>query len=184
MGKHGWVTLRFEAQTTIPFEQIMAWLEESYRAIAPKRLVKSLPPQGIAPAPRQPKPPPPEPVVDQDDLAVLLVGNDTMRLERSRLALSHMDHAAIAVALGDEALDIAGAAEPRVVVLDLSRNAEDALALGPQLALLSPDGQLVIAGIRDAKQQHKVESLVSNRAMLSKEAPGAPKFLKALSALL
>jgi predicted DNA-binding protein (MmcQ/YjbR family) len=42
MGKHGWVTSRFAAQDSPPMEILRAWIEESYRAIALKRLVKLL----------------------------------------------------------------------------------------------------------------------------------------------
>jgi predicted DNA-binding protein (MmcQ/YjbR family) len=41
MGKHGWVTGRLETKN-IPFDLIRAWVDESFRAIAPKKLVKKL----------------------------------------------------------------------------------------------------------------------------------------------
>ncbi|GEM_PF-462030 len=184
MGRHGWVSMSFDAATALPFEQCVDWLDESYRDVAPKRLVKALPPEGVGPAPALAPPPPPEPQVDPDDLAVLLVGNDTYRLERGRLALAHLGHAAVCAAADDDALDIAGSAEPRLVVLDLSKDATQCLELGPALGMLTPEGKLVIAGLRDAKQQRKVEAAVPAAALLSKEAPGAPKLLKQLAELL
>lgn len=42
LGKHGWVTARVDATRDAPFETFEAWLEESYRAVAPKRLVAAL----------------------------------------------------------------------------------------------------------------------------------------------
>lgn len=184
MGKHGWVSMSFPPGTPVPLGELRGWLAESFHAVAPKRLLKLLPPEGIGLAPELAPPPPPEPPVNDDDLAVLLVGTDPLRLDRARLALARLGHAALAVAVGDEALDIAGAAEPRLVVLDLSRDANEALALGPQLELLCPDGQLVVAGLRDAKQQRKVEGTVSDGAVLSKDAPGDPKLVGQLVALL
>ncbi|HEX3582361.1 MAG TPA: MmcQ/YjbR family DNA-binding protein [Thermoanaerobaculia bacterium] len=41
MGKHGWVTGHLEAKN-IPFDLIRAWVDESFRAVAPKKLVKQL----------------------------------------------------------------------------------------------------------------------------------------------
>jgi predicted DNA-binding protein (MmcQ/YjbR family) len=41
MGKHGWVTAHIKA-TKPPLDLIKAWITESYRAIAPKKLVKAL----------------------------------------------------------------------------------------------------------------------------------------------
>jgi predicted DNA-binding protein (MmcQ/YjbR family) len=38
LGRSGWVTCRFAPGDEIPFELLEEWLEESYRAIAPKKL--------------------------------------------------------------------------------------------------------------------------------------------------
>jgi predicted DNA-binding protein (MmcQ/YjbR family) len=53
LGKSGWVTARFAPDVTPPLEVLLAWLDESFRAIAPKRLVKTL--DGPAPAPKKRK---------------------------------------------------------------------------------------------------------------------------------
>ena len=37
LGKAGWVTARFEAGQEVPVAILMEWMEESYRAVAPKR---------------------------------------------------------------------------------------------------------------------------------------------------
>ena len=42
LGKSGWVTARFNAKDKIPVELLKQWVEESYRAIAPKKLLKTL----------------------------------------------------------------------------------------------------------------------------------------------
>lgn len=42
MGKHGWVTARFGRVSDVPVELLRAWITESYRAIAPKKLVRQL----------------------------------------------------------------------------------------------------------------------------------------------
>jgi len=42
MGKSGWVTARFTKASDIPVDLIKAWIDESYRAIAPKKLSKTL----------------------------------------------------------------------------------------------------------------------------------------------
>jgi len=39
MGKHGWVTLLLLRDDHTPLELLEAWIDESYRAIAPKRMV-------------------------------------------------------------------------------------------------------------------------------------------------
>jgi predicted DNA-binding protein (MmcQ/YjbR family) len=42
LGKHGWVTLRFSVGENPPLELLQDWILESYRAIAPKRLLAEL----------------------------------------------------------------------------------------------------------------------------------------------
>ena len=43
LGKSGWVTARFAKVPDVPIDLLKAWIDESYRAIAPKKLVKGLP---------------------------------------------------------------------------------------------------------------------------------------------
>jgi predicted DNA-binding protein (MmcQ/YjbR family) len=40
LGAKGWVSIEFS--DALPFEMLRDWIDESYRAVAPKKLVKSL----------------------------------------------------------------------------------------------------------------------------------------------
>ena len=42
MGKHGWVTLLIMRDDQLPLQLLEAWIDESYRAVAPKRLLAQL----------------------------------------------------------------------------------------------------------------------------------------------
>jgi predicted DNA-binding protein (MmcQ/YjbR family) len=42
LGKSGWVTARFEANDVVPVEMLCEWIDESFRAVAPKKLVAQL----------------------------------------------------------------------------------------------------------------------------------------------
>jgi predicted DNA-binding protein (MmcQ/YjbR family) len=42
LGKHGWVTATIPHGTEAPLDLFQGWVEESYRAIAPKKLVAEL----------------------------------------------------------------------------------------------------------------------------------------------
>lgn len=53
LGKSGWVTAQL-ADAPVPVEMFKAWLDESYRAQAPKKLVAQL---GVQPAPAAKKSP-------------------------------------------------------------------------------------------------------------------------------
>lgn len=39
LGKSGWVTLQFKAGDDAPLDMLKTWIEESYRALAPKKFV-------------------------------------------------------------------------------------------------------------------------------------------------
>ncbi len=42
LGRHGWVSFSFGSDDDIPVEVLKAWIDESYRAVAPKKLIKLL----------------------------------------------------------------------------------------------------------------------------------------------
>ena len=42
LGKSGWVSATFHKRDAPPFDILRSWIEESYRAIAPKKLSKKL----------------------------------------------------------------------------------------------------------------------------------------------
>jgi predicted DNA-binding protein (MmcQ/YjbR family) len=41
LGQSGWVTARYERGDLVPVELLEAWIEESWRAVAPRKLVKA-----------------------------------------------------------------------------------------------------------------------------------------------
>jgi predicted DNA-binding protein (MmcQ/YjbR family) len=52
LGKHGWVSANFTDAAAIPFDLLREWIDESYRAVAPKTVLAKFE-QGEA-QPRQP----------------------------------------------------------------------------------------------------------------------------------
>ena len=42
LGKHGWVTAKFDPKAKPPMDLIKAWIDESFRAVAPKKVVAAL----------------------------------------------------------------------------------------------------------------------------------------------
>ena len=53
LGKSGWVTARFTAKDKPPVDMLRQWIDESYRAVAPKELVKALDQAAARPKPRR-----------------------------------------------------------------------------------------------------------------------------------
>ncbi len=56
MGKHGWVSAEFSEGDFVPVDLLIDWLDESFRAIAPKRVVAALPVARLSIAARKPPP--------------------------------------------------------------------------------------------------------------------------------
>jgi predicted DNA-binding protein (MmcQ/YjbR family) len=54
LGRAGWVTARFPRTAPVPTDILRLWIDESYRAIAPKRLVAQLPAELQPTRPRRP----------------------------------------------------------------------------------------------------------------------------------
>jgi predicted DNA-binding protein (MmcQ/YjbR family) len=52
LGKSGWVMVKLGPGDDVPFDLLREWLDESYRAVAPKKLSATLTPLTAAPAPK------------------------------------------------------------------------------------------------------------------------------------
>jgi predicted DNA-binding protein (MmcQ/YjbR family) len=44
LGKSGWVTAQFQGKAKVPVALLQEWIDESYRTVAPKRLVATFEP--------------------------------------------------------------------------------------------------------------------------------------------
>jgi len=55
LGKSGWVTAKFNGTDEVPLEMLAEWLDESFRAIAPKQVLAKLDGQGAKQAAAPPK---------------------------------------------------------------------------------------------------------------------------------
>lgn len=42
LGRAGWVTAKFATSAAVPLDQVREWIDESYRTVAPKKLVAAL----------------------------------------------------------------------------------------------------------------------------------------------
>jgi predicted DNA-binding protein (MmcQ/YjbR family) len=51
LGKSGWVTARFKPGARVPEAQLRAWLDESFRNVAPKKIVAALDAKDAEPTP-------------------------------------------------------------------------------------------------------------------------------------
>ncbi len=161
LGKSGWVSASFEKGDDVPIELLRGWLEESYRALAPKKLVKLLDQGNAAPAPAR------RAVAADPSLAI--VSGDPRRADRAVKALGQDGLGAIGVALSDVAA--LAAAAPDIVVVDFGRTPSAALAAAQEIATYA---EIVAAGLRDARWEKRVKEGVDTVGRF-REPPGDPR---------
>jgi predicted DNA-binding protein (MmcQ/YjbR family) len=162
LGKSGWVSASFQKGDLVPVELLRGWLEESYRALAPKKLVKALD-EGAAetPATRKKK--------AAADPSLAIVSGDPRRVDRAVRALGEQGLGAIGVALS-KVRTLAKAA-PDLVVVDFGRTPADALSAAQEIATYA---EVVAAGLRDGKWDARVKEGVDTVGRF-REPPGDPR---------
>jgi len=161
LGRHGWVSLSFEAGDELPMGLMLDWMDESYRAVALKRLIKQLDAKLPSAEPTKSEP---------TGHRVLLVGRDKLRLARASKTLTFRGVDALAVDL-DEATEVAGEGGPDAIILDVSRRASEAISLIGEVGLAGGDVPLVVCGLRDKKMEAAARAL-GDAALLCRDAPG------------
>jgi predicted DNA-binding protein (MmcQ/YjbR family) len=169
LGKSGWVSMTFKGGRGAPMEKIFGWIDESFRAIAPKKLWAE------AKSPAAPK--------KQKKLGhrVALLCKDPLRAERAvralgdrGVAVQHVETvAAVRRRLGK--LD--------AVILDVGREQDEGLALAGEIDASDHEIHIFIAGVRDASARKRAESLATS-AELFKPPPGDPKVADAIYSTL
>ncbi|MEM6925353.1 MAG: MmcQ/YjbR family DNA-binding protein [Myxococcota bacterium] len=140
LGRHGWCT--FSDLAAVPLDDLLDYVDESYRAVAPKTLLRQLgdarpPPATVAAAPSS----------DDDLPRVLVVGAGPRRRDRAIQGLVAEGCPAAGAPL-DEALDVAGDLQPEAIVVDVGRESGTALERLVDLTALCPDARVVVAGIK------------------------------------
>jgi predicted DNA-binding protein (MmcQ/YjbR family) len=170
MGKSGWVTFRFERPEDVPLDEIPRLIDESFRALAPRRVVKQLdapvarPETKKAPSKRGPR--------------VALVGHDEARRARARAELEGQG-AVVACEAGPDPAGLAAVSrgKAQVVVVDLGRRAGEGLEFARYLVDdLGGKIRLVFAGARDAAVEKRAAGF--DGASIHREPPGDPAVIE------
>lgn len=177
LGKSGWVTARFAAGEESPLPMLEEWLEESYRAVAPKRLVKQLEAGAATPAAPRPKP---GKAPRSRQVAVLVVSEDPARSARACRGLADQGIEAAAATHAGFSTRLPGV---RMVLFDLGRKPMTGLKLlaGCWQALQKAP-PLVFAGLRDASSAARAGQGFPDAEVL-RGAPGSPEVLRQVKAL-
>lgn len=182
LGKSGWVSASFGPDDDVPTDLLLAWIDESYRCVAPKALLKLLPADGM---------PTKRPPMDLSSLQafdlpapVLILGADELRVERAAQTLTAAGHRAAHGGFNPGAFvaaeELGGVC---AVVVDLVREREEGIVVGADVAM-SFDAELVLAGVKDGKQEALLRQALPEVRLFGRKAPGSLPFLKQLAQLL
>jgi predicted DNA-binding protein (MmcQ/YjbR family) len=162
MGKYGWVTFKFANVKDVPFDDLRAWMDESYRAIAPKTLLKEL---DAEPAPKKtaaaktaktPAQAKAKAATKARGKAILICA-DKLRADRAVKAMQARGIDCDVVADADK-LKLGKA---RALVVDIGRNPPEGIALARKIDEGDAEVHLFIAGVRDAAQARELRDLGS-----------------------
>jgi predicted DNA-binding protein (MmcQ/YjbR family)/CheY-like chemotaxis protein len=167
MGKHGWVTSRFKKPDEVPFELLLEWIDESYRAVAPKKLLKALDSGVTSEAPPKKK-------AKKATGKVLVVGFDKLRVARAKKELEAQGAKVETAASVSAAVERAGK-KPRAIVIDLGRSPDEGLELGAALGKTAP---IVYAGVRDAATTKRAKKASPAVVACLREPPGDAKVVE------
>ncbi len=140
LGKHGWCS--FSDLGAVTLEELLDYVDESYRAVAPKTLLRKL-----GDARPEPRPPEAAAVVEDGLPRVLVVGAGPRRRDRAVKGLVAQDCPAAGSDL-DDALELAGSLQPEVLVVDAGRESAKALERLWELVALCPEAHVVVAGLK------------------------------------
>ena len=178
LGKSGWVSASLTRVAPEEEALIAQWIDESYRALAPKTLVKLLD-QPASPTPaRAPstgKTAKPKVVKAR----VMLVCEDALRSER---AVSELGERGVKVTSVENVQAVRkklGALD--AVIIDLGRSQDEGLELAGEIDASDREIHLFLAGVRDGKTDKRA-ALLATSAERFRDPPGDPAVADAIAA--
>jgi predicted DNA-binding protein (MmcQ/YjbR family) len=167
MGKHGWVTLKFDAAKKVPVEELRGWIDESFRAVAPKKLTADSSQPTARPV-RAPK------VLAR----AILVCSDKLRAKR---AVDELANNGIGVEVVERA-DQVKLGKAKALIVDIGRNPIEGIKLAAEVDASDAAVHLFVAGVRDADQARQLRGLGS--AETFRAPPGDAEVVGAVAAAL
>jgi len=148
MGKHGWVTLKFDAEKKVPVAELRGFIDESFRAVAPKKLTADSAPstaRGRAVRARKAAG------------RAILVCADKLRAQRAVDALAERGVTVDVV----EAAEKVKVGQAKALIVDIGRNPIEGLRLAAEVDASDKPVHLFVAGVRDGAQARKLRDLGS-----------------------
>jgi predicted DNA-binding protein (MmcQ/YjbR family) len=173
LGKSGWVSSTFGKGDKVPEARIVEWIAESYRALAPKKLVAQVEASGAKK--------PAAPAVKKLKKRVMLLCHDPLRAERCQAMCAERG---VAVETTAKVAEVRKRlAKLDAVIVDLGRLQDEGLALAGEIDASDHEVHLFIVGIRDAAARKRAQDAATS-AELFKSPPGDPTVADAVRATL
>jgi predicted DNA-binding protein (MmcQ/YjbR family) len=188
LGKSGWVSAKFKNTDAVPEDKITGFIDESYRAVAPKKLAALL---DAPAAPKTAKPSraartssavaKPLPRAAKLRHKVVLLCEDKLRAARARDALAK---AGVTVELTDSVAAVRKRlAKLDAAILDVGRSAGEGLTLAAEIDGSDHPIHLFIVGIRDARSDKRAATNATS-AERFRSPPGDDAVVAAVAATL
>jgi predicted DNA-binding protein (MmcQ/YjbR family) len=174
LGKSGWVSITLGKGDRVSEASIAEWIDESYRALAPKKLVAQL---ESAPARMAAK------SVANKKLAhkVILLCEDELRSQRAIAALLQLG---VTASAADSPKKVrAKLSSVDAVIVDLGRSQDEGIALAKEIDHSDHPIHLFIVGIRDARADKRSEEAATS-AERFRDPPGDGTVAAAIAATL
>lgn len=176
LGKSGWVSMSWERDGDVPLERVEAFIDESYRALAPKKLVAQLDAPAAKSAPKSKAAP-----KAKLKHRVVLLCEDELRSKRATEALAAAG-VTVAVVTAPAALR-RQLGKLDAAILDVGRSQEEGLALAAEIDASDHPIHLFIAGIRDARADKRAAQAATS-AERFRAPPGDAAVVAAVASTL
>jgi predicted DNA-binding protein (MmcQ/YjbR family) len=175
LGKAGWVSCSWPKGVKVPEDRIVGWIDESYRAVAPKKLIALLDAKPRAKAEKPAAKP------KRLKARVVLLCLDPLRARR---AVEALDGEGITVETSSDLEKVrARLGKLDAVIVDLGREPEPSVALVEEIDASDHRVHLFVAGVRDAKMRRRLQANAGS-ADLFNEPPGDPSVVGAIASAL
>jgi predicted DNA-binding protein (MmcQ/YjbR family) len=187
LGKSGWVSCTFTTKKSVNEKQIAAWIDEGYRAIAPKKLAASLPPLGgplrKAPAVAKRAVAAPKAARPKTKKRVLLLCGDELRAERAQRALLERG---VPMEIVDDVNEVRARVKKKkvdAVIVDIGRQKDKGIALAEEIDASDAPIFLFVVGMSGGWGRKRVDTTLSS-ADFFKDPPGDPAVADAIAKAL
>lgn len=201
LGRSGWLTAKYMDPSKLSVDRLTRWIEESYRAIAPQRLIRELDARSPAAAGEPATTPVATPAkarkaakpsnetakeakpARKKKPRILVLGHDPLRLERAEQSLGKAGFTVTTSSPESKGvLELASPDTLELIVIDLGRKPVTGIDIARDLAgIVGPRVPILFAGTRGREQKERALGAARSVVDASPLEPGDPAFAEKAS---